>query len=122
MEWRLEGAPDAGSVVVEDDVLNALLDALRPTGVPIDPYRDAVLGSSALARGRDALAEMRRARREAALERVRATTGARVLPAWAEPLLARELAADPCIATLDALVALCDTALERDLRLELLGR
>ncbi len=122
MEWRAGRGQNEHSVIVPDELLTAILNLLRGTGVAIDPYRDRTLGNESTQRMAEALRNSWDLHRVGAEDEVKQELGVWTLPAWAEKLVAARMEQDRLMTTCAALIALCEYALAQDVDIEILGQ
>lgn len=122
MEWRIIAGGSSTSVVIPDDVLTAVLTALRAETTPMDPYRDGLLRESQLgevmARLRDALLERRQQLRWRVVQRA----GQTAWREWMGPDVDRMVAEDALFSTLDELLTLLELARIEGVDVSTLGR
>jgi hypothetical protein len=118
MEWK------AGAcwVVVLPGVVGELVELLRATGVPVDPYKDLTLGGRSIDTVLMRLKRIRTAKMAHVSNGVQRELGVRELPEWAGALVQARAVENELLRTTEALIGLCEYALQQKLEVEILGQ
>ncbi len=123
MEWITGSGAARISVVVPDDLVTVLIDAVDvPRGsTGIDPYRDSELGGPHLATLRDNVARAADARRTLVRSEILDQLHRAHVEAWMEDMIATRERADRTLAKLEELKTLLDLAIRDSAIVHVLG-
>ena len=122
MEWQVTGEKEIRSVVIPDGLVSAILELMKPTSIPLDPYRDEVFEPENLTIIVQLIKKALREEKAKEEGVVREKLRVRQTPPWARSMIERQIEQNSLITVYYELLDLCEHALKHNAFIKVLGQ